>query len=77
MGNNSTKKTGSGDIWARPKMNVTFRAELMPGKPREERTFQVEEVLNNGRVKLRGLSGQHRENSFEPLNFKRDPANNS
>ena len=38
------------NIWARPEMNVVFRAEIMPGVVREERTFRIEEVLNNGRV---------------------------
>src|SRR5438132_941272 len=29
------------DVWARPGMSVTFRAELMPGRDRAERTFRV------------------------------------
>jgi hypothetical protein len=56
------------DVWARPQMKVTFRAELMPGKLRDERTFTVEEVLANGRVTLQGFAGEHRESEFEPVN---------
>ena len=56
------------NVWARPNMNVVFRAEIMPGKNREERTFQVENVLTNGRVTLHGFEGEHRETSFEPVN---------
>ena len=56
------------NVWARPNMNVIFRAEIMPGKNREERTFQVEKVLPNGRIILQGFEGEHRETSFEPLN---------
>jgi hypothetical protein len=52
-------------------MNVTFRAELMPGKSREERTFRIAEVLPNNRVLLHGFSGEHRESEFEPVNFQR------
>jgi hypothetical protein len=59
-------------VWARPEMEVTFRAELMPGKNRDERTFKIAEVLWNGRVMLHGFSGEHRESEFEPLNFERE-----
>ena len=59
-------------IWARPQMFVTFRAEIMPGKSREDRTFQIEKVLSNGRVILRDFVGEHKESAFEPLNFKRE-----
>lgn len=59
------------NIWARPGMAVVFRAEVMPGKSREERTFKVSEVLRNGRVTLHDFAGEHRENEFEALNFKR------
>lgn len=55
-------------VWARPNMNVTFRAEIMPGKNREERTFRINKVLNNGRVVLYDFDGEHRETSFEPVN---------
>lgn len=59
------------NIWARPGMSLVFRAEVMPGKNREERTFKVSEVLRNGRVILHDFAGEHRENEFEALNFKR------
>lgn len=56
-------------VWARPEMSVTFIAELMPGLPREERTFRIERVLRNGRVKLHDFPGEFREAAFEPLDF--------
>jgi hypothetical protein len=62
-------------VWARPQMNVTFRAEIMPGKSREERTFQIEKVLGNGRVILKNFVGEHKESAFEPINFKRETPN--
>ncbi len=48
-------------------MKVTFKAELMPGKTSEERTFIVKEVLWNDRVTLYNLEGEHQENEFEPI----------
>lgn len=60
------------NVWARPEMRVTFRAELMPGKNRDERTFRIREVLPSGRVSLYEFEGEHRQSSFEPVNFKRD-----
>ncbi len=60
------------NVWARPEMAVTFRAEIMPGKNREERTFRIEKVLPNERVILRKFTGEHRQSSFEPINFKRE-----
>ena len=59
-------------IWARPEMKVTFRAEVMPGRSREERTFTVEKVMANGRVSLYDFPDEHREGAFEPLNFQRE-----
>lgn len=59
-------------VWARPEMKVTFRAELMPGKDRNERTYRIKEVLPNGRVVLYDFAGEHRQSSFEPVNFKRE-----
>lgn len=59
-------------VWARPEMSVTFRAEIMPGKNRQERTFRIKEVLPNGRVVLYDFVGEHRQSSFEPVNFKRE-----
>lgn len=55
------------DVWARPGMMVTFRAELMPGREREERTYRVNELLPSGRVSLHGVDGEHAEREFEPI----------
>ena len=52
-------------VWARPGMSVTFRAELMPGRQREARTFKVQKLLPSGRVLLESFSGEHAENEFE------------
>lgn len=60
--------------WARPEMQVTFRAEIMPGRSREERTFRVKTVRANGRVVLHDFEGEHREGAFEPINFLREKA---
>jgi len=60
-----------GDVWARPGMPVTFRAELMPGRDRQERTFRVKELLTSGRVSLHGVDGEHTETEFEPIQFDR------
>ena len=56
-----------GDRWARPGMDVTFRAELMPGRARSERTFRVAATLPSGRVQLEGFTGDHSETEFEPI----------
>lgn len=61
----------AGDVWARPGMAVTFRAELMPGRDRTERTFRVKELLVSGRVSLHGVNGEHAEKEFEPIQFDR------
>lgn len=63
------------DVWARPNMNVTFRAEIMPGLARDERTFRIERVLSNHRVVLEGFHGEYRETAFETINFLRDDEN--
>jgi len=55
------------DVWARPGMIVTFRAELMPGRDREDRSFKVKELLSSGRVSLHGAGGEHTETEFEAL----------
>ncbi|HMO81674.1 MAG TPA: hypothetical protein PKD24_12870 [Pyrinomonadaceae bacterium] len=73
MSNNRSKQ-GSGDVWARPEMQVTFRAEIMPGKTREERTFRIKTVHSNGRVSLYDFPDQHRQASFEPIVFRRTRA---
>jgi hypothetical protein len=57
------------DVWARPGMEVTFRAELMPGREREERTFRVKDLLKSGRVTLDKAEGEHAEKEFEPISF--------
>ncbi|HET6975416.1 MAG TPA: hypothetical protein VFI24_03775 [Pyrinomonadaceae bacterium] len=59
------------DVWARPGMPVTFRAELMPGRDRQQRTFMVKELLSSGRVSLQGVDGEHAEKEFEPVHFDR------
>ena len=55
------------DVWARPGMSVTFRAELMPGRDRAERSFRVKELLPSGRVLLDGTGGEHAEKEFEQI----------
>jgi hypothetical protein len=60
-----------GDVWARPGMPVTFRAELMPGRERNRRTYRVKELLSSGRVSLHGVDGEHAEKEFEPIQFDR------
>ena len=64
----------SANVWAREGMNVTFRAEIMPGKLREERTFRIDCVSPSGRVMLKDFLGEHREGAFEPINFLREKA---
>jgi hypothetical protein len=61
-------------VWARPEMMVTFRAEIMPGRQREQRTFRIKDVLSNGRITLYDFEGEHREGAFEPINFLREKA---
>jgi hypothetical protein len=58
-----------GDVWARPGMRVTFRAEVMPGRDSEDRTFKVKELLPSGRVSLHDFEGEHTENEFESIGF--------
>ncbi|HKY41884.1 MAG TPA: hypothetical protein VJM50_02230 [Pyrinomonadaceae bacterium] len=68
----ATKRVG--DVWARPGMPVTFRAELMPGRDRHQRTFTVKELLSSGRVSLHGVNGEHAEKEFEPIQLDRPVA---
>lgn len=68
------KERPAGNVWARPEMLVTFRAEIMPGRDREERTYRVKEVKPNGRVTLYNFNDEHRESEFEPINFLREKA---
>ena len=65
-------KNAAPSIWARPEMPITFRAEIMPGKSRDDRTFRVKDVLRNGRVTLHDFVGEHRESEFETINFSRE-----
>lgn len=58
-------------VWARPEMQVTFRAEIMPGLSREERTYRVKSVRPNGRVTLYDFPDEHRQGEFEEINFLR------
>jgi hypothetical protein len=62
------KRRGKRDanIWARPGMEVVFRAELMPGRNGSERTFRVQQLLPSGRVVLENFAGEHVEKEFEP-----------
>ena len=53
------------NVWARPGMTVTFRAEVMPGREREERTARVKDLLPSGRVTLYEVSGEHAQKEFE------------
>jgi hypothetical protein len=54
-------------VWARPGMTVTFRAELMPGRDREERTARIKELLPSGRVLLHEVDGEHAQSEFERI----------
>lgn len=58
------------NVWARPEMQVTFRAEIMPGRSRDQRTFRIASVKSNGRVILHDFEGEHRETAFEPVRFE-------
>lgn len=55
------------NLWARPNMTVTFRAELMPGRDREERTARVKQLLPSGRVTLYEIDGEHGQSEFDPI----------
>jgi len=46
---------------------LTFRAEVMPGRETDERTFAIERVLSSGRVELTNLQGEHTLTEFEPV----------
>ena len=59
------RRDGSPDTWARPGMQVTFRAELMPGRETDERTFKVTDLLPSGRVLLDGVAGEHTQGEFQ------------
>jgi hypothetical protein len=59
------RRTQAAINWTRVGMSLTFRAEVMPGRERAERTFLVARVLVSGRVELVGMAGQHTETEFE------------
>jgi len=61
------KRDKTADSWARPGMEVVFRAEVMPGRHTAERTFHVTSLLPSGRVLLDGVSGEHAEKEFQPI----------
>ncbi len=63
----SRRDDHAGDVWARPGMQVVFRAELMPGRGAAERTFRVAKLLPSGRVLLDGVAGEHAEKEFERI----------
>jgi hypothetical protein len=65
MGMQQQQRAREKDVWARPGMVVTFRAELMPGRDREQRTARVKELLPSGRVTLNEVAGEHAQNEFE------------
>jgi|ERR1043166_469789 hypothetical protein len=60
-------KDNPGNVWARPGMTVTFRAELMPGRDREQRTARVKKLLPSGRVLLDEVAGEHGQGEFDPM----------
>lgn len=59
------RKLGESRFWARVGAEVTFRAELMPGRDPGERTFTVARIFASGRIELVGLAGEHAEAEFE------------
>ena len=71
--NGSRRKRGRealrNDLWARPGMEVIFRAELMPGRDGSERTFRVQKLLPSGRVLLEDFAGEHAEEEFERIRW--------
>lgn len=69
MTKKNSNQSNKQNVWARPGMRVIFRAELMPGRETEKRTFRVKSVLPNNRVTLHDFEGEHSENEFEPLRF--------
>ena len=60
-------KDNPASVWARPGMTVTFRAELMPGRDREQRTARVKQLLPSGRVLLDEVAGEHGQGEFDPI----------
>jgi len=68
MGKKQRAKDNTANVWARPGMTVTFRAELMPGRDREQRTASVKKLLPSGRVLLHEIEGEHGQGEFDPIN---------
>ena len=68
MGQRRRAEDNPASVWARPGMTVTFRAELMPGRDREQRTASVKKLLPSGRVLLHGIEGEHGQGEFDPIN---------
>jgi hypothetical protein len=48
-------------------MRLTFRAEVMPGRETDQRTYEVERVLSSGRIELANFKGEHHLTEFEPV----------
>ena len=67
-GKRQRAKDHPASVWARPGMTVTFRAELMPGRDREQRTASVKKLLPSGRVLLHEVEGEHGQGEFDPIN---------
>jgi hypothetical protein len=68
MGNKQQRAASKrASVWARPGMTVTFRAELMPGRDREQRTARIKELLPSGRVTLHEIAGEHAQKEFDPI----------
>jgi hypothetical protein len=51
--------------WVTAGTLLTFRAELMPGRERSQRVFEVLRVLRSGRVELARIDGEHSLAEFE------------
>ncbi|MEP6819812.1 MAG: hypothetical protein ABJA18_09785 [bacterium] len=67
MGKQRRAADNPASVWARPGMTVTFRAELMPGRDREQRTASVKKFLPSGRVLLHEIEGEHGQGEFDPI----------
>lgn len=52
---------------------LTFRAEVMPGRDAGERTYEVRQLLPNGRIELATLEGQHSLAEFEAVSRLEPP----
>jgi len=61
------RKPSSGPSSVAAGSRLTFRAELMPGRDAIERTYEVSQLLSNGRIELANLEGQHSLAEFEAV----------